>query len=118
MTITWSESDDESNGEISSKLMAFTRKYEYEEEFSDEDMYEEDLVETFILMHTRWKDACTTLDKQNKTINMLLKEKENLVLTIIGLEDEIYLLKGKLETMPEFVSMMNSSSDMLDDLLE
>lgn len=38
MIITWYESDDESEEETANKVMAFTGKYESEEDPSDEDM--------------------------------------------------------------------------------
>ena len=49
---------------------------------------------------------------------MLLKEKENLFLTITGLEYEIFSLKDKVESMPEFVLMISNNLDMLDDVWE
>lgn len=37
--------------------MAFTGKYEYEEDSSDEDMIEEELVVTLRFLYTKWKEA-------------------------------------------------------------
>lgn len=50
LSITWCDSDDESEGEISNKLMAFTRKYESDSESSDQDISEEELVATYRLL--------------------------------------------------------------------
>lgn len=47
LTLTWSEFYD-SEGETANKITTFTGKYESEEESSDEDISEEELVETFI----------------------------------------------------------------------
>lgn len=44
MSITWSDFDDESEGEITIKVMAFTGKYESCNESSDEDISEEELL--------------------------------------------------------------------------
>lgn len=51
--------------------MTFTGKYESEEESSDEDMAEEKLDATFILLQSKWKESCITLEKQNKTISVI-----------------------------------------------
>lgn len=66
--------------------MNFTGKYESEDESSDEDISEQELVATFRLMQ---KKACITVEKKNKTISVLHGEKENLILTITVLEEEI-----------------------------
>lgn len=48
--ITWSNSNDESEGETTNRLMVFTRKYEPEGESSDEDMSDEKLFVTYRLL--------------------------------------------------------------------
>lgn len=53
-----------------------------------------------------------------KTISDLLLEKEKPGSTIIGLEEEVTLLKSKLENMPESVHIKYTNSDMLDDILK
>lgn len=58
------------------------------------------------------------MEKQKETINMPLKDKENLFLTITELEYEIFLLKDKVKSMIEFVLMMSNNLDILDDVLE
>lgn len=73
MRITLSESNDESEGETTNKVMAFPEKYESDS--SDEEMTIEELVETFRLLHTKWKEACTIFESQNKTIGVLNEEK-------------------------------------------
>jgi hypothetical protein len=46
MWITWSDSDEESEGETTNKVMTFTGKYETNSESSDEDIFDEELVAT------------------------------------------------------------------------
>lgn len=53
LRITWYEFDDESEGETANKVMAFIGKYESDS--SDEEMNEQELAETFILLHTKCK---------------------------------------------------------------
>lgn len=43
---------------------------------------------------------------------------DELVSTIIGLEKEDIVLNSKLENMTKFVHLLNSGSDMLDNILE
>lgn len=49
---------------------------------------------------------------------MLHEEKENFVLTITCLEDEILLLNSELESIPEHVQVMNNNCEELDDVLD
>lgn len=116
MTITWSESDNESEGETDNNVMTFTRKYEYEEDSCDEDMTKKELIAKLRLLYTKWDEACSIVKKHKDIISMLHKEKDNIVLTITGLEEEICMLNAKLESMPEVVLMMENSLDMLDDV--
>lgn len=81
-------------------------------------MSEEELAVIFKLLHSKWKEACITLEKQKKTTSVLHEEKQKLAYTITCLEEEITLLNTKLENMPKFVHMVNNSSDMLDHVLD
>lgn len=81
-------------------------------------MTKKELTVTLIHLYTKWEEDCLTLEKHKEIINMLHKEKDNLISTITGLEDEICLLNAKLESMLEFVSVMNNNSYMLDDVFE
>lgn len=45
MSISWSDSDDESEKETTNRVMYFTKKYEFGSESSDEDIYDKELVE-------------------------------------------------------------------------
>lgn len=63
MSITWFDYDDESERDIANKVMAFTRKYDFYSEFSDEDISEEELFDTYRLILTYWKEACLREDK-------------------------------------------------------
>lgn len=54
----------------------------------------------------------------NKTISALLLVNETIGLTIIGLKEEVTLLKSKFENIPEYVHMKNNNSYMLNDVLK
>lgn len=76
--LIWSKSDDESEDEIANKVMAFTRKYDFCSEASDEDMSVEELAEIYRELLTKWKESYMREEKQKKTISSLLMEKEKL----------------------------------------
>lgn len=81
-------------------------------------MSSEDLAENYRDMLIEWKEYYLREEKKNKTISVLLLEKEKLGSTIARLEEEVTLLKSKLDNMTKYVCMLNNGSDMLDDILE
>ena len=115
---TWFESDDESGREIVDKVLAFTVSYDYYSESSDEEMSVEELAETYRELLTEWKEYCLRKEKQKKTISAILLEKQKFGSTIAGLEEEVTLLKSKLENIKKIIRMLNSGSDTLDEILE
>lgn len=69
LLIPWYDSDDESEGEITNSVMAFTVKYDSYSESSDEDILEEGIDETYRLQLTQWKEYFLREDKRKKTIS-------------------------------------------------
>lgn len=118
MTITWYESDDPSERETTNKVITFIGKFESEKDFDDEDMIKKDLAATLRLLYTKWGKACSTVEKHNETINGIQNVKENLVSTTTDIEEEVTLLKSKLENMKKFVRMLKNGIDMLEEILE
>lgn len=49
---------------------------------------------------------------------LYLWKKKKLISTIAILEEEVTLLKSKVDNMTKHVCMLNNSSDMLDKILE
>lgn len=49
--------------ETANKVMTFTRKYESEEDSSDEYMTEKELVATLRILYTKWEEACSIVEK-------------------------------------------------------
>lgn len=56
-------------------MTAFTGKYDSCNEYSDEDISAEELVETYRHFLTEWKESFFREDKQKKTISDLILEK-------------------------------------------
>lgn len=73
-SITWINSDDESEGEIANKVMTSTGKYDSCSESSDEEMSVEELAEKYRELLTEWKEYCLREEKQKKTISAILLE--------------------------------------------
>lgn len=109
---------DGSDEYISSRVMAFNGKYESSSEYNDEDISDKGLSETYKLLYIKWEDAYMVGEKQKKTIMAPLQEKEKLVSTITGLEEEVILINSKLENMPKYVCMLNNGSNTLYEILE
>lgn len=55
-------------------------------------------------------------EKQKKTINALLMEKDKLGSIIADIEEEVTLLKSNLDNVTKFVRMLNNGSDMLNEI--
>lgn len=72
-SVSWSDFDDEAEGETTNKVMDFIGKYESGGDSGDEDMIEEELAATFKLLHSKWEKVCVTGKKLKKTINVLLQ---------------------------------------------
>lgn len=96
--------------------MDFSRKYEYGSQCSDEEITDEELAETYKLLYKQWKEEFMVVEKQNKIISALLLEKEKLGSTIACLEEEVTLLKSKLN-MTKFVPILNNGSKDLDEIM-
>lgn len=78
----------------------------------------EGLDETYRLFYTQWKEACMVVEKKKKPISDLFLEKQKLGSSIVGMEEEVTLLKSKLDNMTKFVRMFNNGSKALDEILE
>lgn len=58
------------------------------------------------------------IEKQKRTINEFLQEKENFNSSIADLEEEVTLLKYQLKNMTIGIRMLNNGSYMLDEIVE
>jgi hypothetical protein len=53
LSISWIDSDDESEGEIANNVRAFTGKYETSSDTNDEDLTVEEMVKAYRLLLTK-----------------------------------------------------------------
>lgn len=58
LSITWSKYDNDSNEENASKVMLYIGKKDDEGESSDEDLSDEEITTFFMLLITKWEEAC------------------------------------------------------------
>ena len=74
---TWSdgEYEDESEAMTANVVKALTVKSNVEEDSSDEEIYDQELAETYKLLYTKWTELCVVCEKQKKMINTLSREK-------------------------------------------
>lgn len=105
MSATWCDSEDENEEKTTNRVMTFTGKYKSDSEANDEDISDEELVETYKILYSKWKEACIVGDKLKKNISAFHQKKEKLVSTITGLEDEVTLINSKLENMKIYFRM-------------
>ncbi|XP_057418198.1 uncharacterized protein LOC130712379 [Lotus japonicus] len=147
MVVTWSDEDIEDEEELSAnKVNAFLGAVNDSDSSGDEMTYEE-LEETYRLLDIKWKENCKRLKEQGDEVELLKTENENLrgtidkleddleewntklkdvetvekaklLLTIAELQEKVSTLTGKLETTYKSVRMLNSGSNMLDEILE
>src|ERR1044072_5227009 len=100
------------------RVTALTVSCTAEDESSDEDMSDQELAETYKLMYVKLGEASTLVAKQKKTISNLIHEKEKLLNINAELQEEMSLLKSKLEGMNKSLRMLNNGSNVLDEILK
>jgi hypothetical protein len=115
LSISWTNSDDESEGETTNMRRALIVKSEINS-FDDEDQTDEELNETYRKMTTKWEESCPLVEEQKRIIKGLIQEQ--LISIVTHLEEEVTLLKSKLTNITKTVRMLNKGSDILDELLE
>lgn len=98
--------------------MEFTGKHEPEIKSSNDNITKEELAATYKLIYTKEEEACMNFDQHMTTICVLHKENKKLTYTIIGLEEDVTWLNSKIEHMTKFIRMLNSGSNMLDEILD
>lgn len=81
-------------------------------------MSAKELFETYRELLIEWKEYCLREQIQKKTISAPLLKEGKLGSTIVDLEEEVALLKSKLDNMIKFVCMLNNGSDMLYEITE
>src|ERR1044072_5106949 len=143
MVVTWSDEDSEaeSENETANVVKALMVKGDVEEDSSDEEISDQEQVETYKLLYTKWTELCDVCEKQKKMILTLNQEKgkiqgnscnqeqENIIQTLMQekkklqienaeLQEEVSLLEAKLESMNKSLRMLNNGTNALDVILE
>lgn len=71
------------------------------------------------MLYVKCEEICQVEVKHKKKIIANLRiEKEKLLSTIYGFQNEVTLLTSKLYNMTKSVRMLNNGSDMLDEILQ
>lgn len=117
MITTWSD-DESDDDEVSNRVQAFTTRYESGEDSSDDEISEEEVAETYKLLYVKWEEACIMGERLKKTVSHLSQEKEELLNSNIKLREEVTLLNSQLEGMTKSIRMLNSGSNILDEILD
>ncbi|KAK2402989.1 gag-protease polyprotein [Trifolium repens] len=115
LSISWTNFDDESEGETTNMIRALIGKSEIDS-FGDEDQTEEELNDTYRKMTTKWEESSPLVEEQKRIIKGLIQEQ--LISTVTHLEEEVTLLESKLTNITKTLRMLNKGSDTLDELLE
>lgn len=75
LSITWYESENDSDEENANKVMAYICKHDAKGESSDDNLSDEEIDASFRLLITKWEETCIEIERQNKTISVLCKDK-------------------------------------------
>ncbi|XP_057432974.1 uncharacterized protein LOC130725802 [Lotus japonicus] len=116
MVATWY--DDDSEDEAGNPVMGLMVKYNLEVDSSNKDVSGGELAENYEILLKKWHEACDYGKKLNSTVKKLRKEKQDLLSINNNLQEEVSVLKSKIEGMIKSVRMLNNGTDMFDLMLE
>jgi hypothetical protein len=119
LVVSWSDEDD-SEGDIESTrhVIALTGVCTSDTKSCDGDLTYDELLATYKELYEKDIEICKTLHKQKKTINQLMTERDEGLTKIAELADEVTQLNSQLESMKKQVRMLNTSTIVLDEILE
>ena len=92
--------------------------YNSSEDLDIEDLSFEELVYSWKKLSTRNMELCQLGEDQHNLIIRLQDERLKHLGVISDLEDEVVLANSKLDSMVKIVRMLNSSSNVLDEILQ
>ena len=94
------------------------------ESSDDKDLTEEELIQAYRLIHTKWTELTKICEKMSTQIKQSNIEKNNLQKINSDLDsklkesqDSVITLKAELEKLKKSVKMLNSGSSKLDEIL-
>jgi len=86
--VSWSDEEDESNGESTNHFSALTRRCEYEDPYGDDITYHE--------LFDSYEEFCLEREKQKKIVFKLEDKNQKLLSTVSELKNEVRLLTSQL----------------------
>ncbi|MCI24216.1 gag-protease polyprotein, partial [Trifolium medium] len=104
MTSTLSDSEEDDGGETTNN--AFTGKCETSSNPSNEDLFDEELAEAHKHLTIKFERSQQAIEQQDKIIEKLTQEKEELASTIANLKEEVTWLNSKLTEVTKNVRML------------
>ncbi|GAA0167281.1 hypothetical protein LIER_22249 [Lithospermum erythrorhizon] len=83
-----------------------------------EEATNEELIVNYQMLYNKWSKLAKTYIINEGVRKELVKEKSGLLRTIVEQKDKIGVLEGRIENMTKGIRMMNSSTNILDEILE
>jgi len=121
LVVTCSD-EDNSEGEVENEYTknatALTGIYMYDDESGDEELTYDELATSYKELYTKSEDMCKLIEKQKKTISQLLTESNQHLTKMFELSNEVTQLNSQLEHLKKHVKMMNTGTDVLEEILE
>ncbi|XP_058775546.1 uncharacterized protein LOC131649805 [Vicia villosa] len=116
LDVSWSEDDSESDTKIAKYVIALAGVCD--EESDCEEITFKELATSYKELCLRSEKVCQQVEDQNKAVAQLQDEKVKHLSIIFELKSQVVLLNSQLDNMNKSVRMQNSSSDVLDEILQ
>jgi len=107
--VSWSDEDEESNGESANHVASLTGRFEF-----DEDPYGDDI--TYDKLFNSYEKVCLEREKQKKIIAKLEDENEKLLSTVYELQNEVRFLTYQLDNLTKSVRIPYNGPNMLNEI--
>ncbi|GAA0154676.1 transmembrane signal receptor [Lithospermum erythrorhizon] len=85
---------------------------------TEEEATNEELIANYQLLYNKWSKLAKTYILNEGIRKELVKEKSGLLKIVAEQKDKIGVLEGRIESMTKGIRMMNSSTNILDEILE
>ncbi|GAA0163902.1 hypothetical protein LIER_19662 [Lithospermum erythrorhizon] len=108
-----------------SNFIAFTVQIEptvedslHENSEDEEDITKEELLEDNTLLYTKWTELTGVFTKPEVERSKLKRENKKLMRIIVERDEEIQNLNAQLKSLNQGIMMMNSSTNILEEIME
>ncbi|GAA0162653.1 hypothetical protein LIER_18695 [Lithospermum erythrorhizon] len=85
---------------------------------AEEEATNEELISNYQMLFNKWSKLAKTYIINEGVRKELVEENSGLLRTIVVQKDKIGVLEGRIENMIKGIRMMNSSTNILDEILE